>query len=64
MKKHYLLNPDDYFTRFFELRKIYRNDFQAWDHLEYELWQEYKMNKYSSFESFRHRKSEYLRTKK
>lgn len=59
MKKYYLLNIDDYFARYYELEKYHTTKREAWNTLECELWEEYRITKYSSYASFRKAKHFY-----
>lgn len=62
--KLYLLNTDDYFKRFFELTKETGTYLEAWERIELEVWEQYKISKYSTYESFRKAKCLYQNTKR
>lgn len=51
--KYYLLNIDDYFKRFFEITKETETYLEAWEILENEVWEQYRISKYSTYESFK-----------
>lgn len=55
-----LLQENGYFKRFYELTAKYKSHREAYEALENELFQKFRIGKYSSYNSFKRNKNRYM----